>query len=147
MYQTPPRGFSLIEVLVAIAIVGVVMAVAVPSSVQLYEGMQRREAVRTTMEFLNSARERALATGTYQDVMVKPASNQIWNFRKRTTLSDAVRLQVHGAAELNFDQTGVIRFYPDGSSSGGGVDLARADGSGTRVTVDWLIGRVEQTSL
>ena len=147
MLRTPSTGFSLVEMLVAIAIVGFVMAVAVPSSIQLYDGMQRRQAVRTTMEFLNSARERALAPGTYQDVMVKPSSNQIWNSRKRATLSAAVRLQVHGAAELNFDQTGVIRFYPDGSSSGGGVDLARADGSGTRVTVDWLIGRVEQASL
>jgi general secretion pathway protein H len=36
---------------------------------------------------------------------------------------------------------GLIRFYPDGSSSGGEIDLAFRGESAT-VNVDWLTGRV-----
>ncbi len=37
---------------------------------------------------------------------------------------------------------GAIRFFPDGTSTGGGVEIAR-DGRRFLVTVDWLTGRVE----
>jgi general secretion pathway protein H len=35
---------------------------------------------------------------------------------------------------------GTIRFYPDGSSTGGGLKL-RQNGHDTQVLVDWLTGR------
>ena len=49
---------------------------------------------------------------------------------------------MHSASELNRDSLGVIRFYPEGGSSGGGIDLGREDGSGVRISVHWLVGRV-----
>ena len=140
-------GFTMLELLLAIAIVAMVTALAVPSSIGFYESIQRREAVRSALRIFNGAREQALSSGRYQDVMVRPQTNRIWSSRDSQTLSSALQLKVHGAAELNFSDTGVIRFYPDGSSSGGGIDIARAGGSGTRISVDWLMGRVEQQTL
>jgi len=49
---------------------------------------------------------------------------------------------VHSARELNRDAEGVVRFYPEGGSSGGDIDIARPDGSGVKISVDWLVGRV-----
>lgn len=141
------RGFSLVELLVALAIAAMVMAAAVPSSVRFYEGMQRRQAVRDAVTLLSSARERALSSGRVQDVNVRPANRRIWSGDRTHTLPKGLVLTVHGAAELNRENIGVIRFYPDGSASGGGVDIAKADGSGTRISVDWLVGRVQQTAL
>lgn len=141
------RGFSLVELLVALAIAGMIMAAAVPSSVRFYEGMQRRQAVRDAVTLLASAREQALSSGRVQDVNVRPSSRRIWYGKRNHTLPDGLRITVHGAAELNREDIGVIRFYPDGSASGGGVDIAREDGSGTRISVDWLVGRVRQTAL
>ena len=40
--------------------------------------------------------------------------------------------------------TGVIRFYPEGGASGGGVDIRHPAGGGVRITVDWLKGSVSQ---
>lgn len=141
------RGFSLIELMVALAIAGLIMAVAVPSSVRFYEGMQRRQAVRDAVSLLAAAREQALSSGRAQDVNVRPADRRIWYGNKTQTLPEGLQLTVHGAAELNRDNVGVIRFYPDGSASGGGVDIRRGDGSGTRISVDWLVGRVRQEAL
>jgi len=136
------RGFSLVELMVAMAIAGLLLAVAVPASVRFYDGMQAREAARTTMALLQEARERALSSGRMQDVMVRPAIRRIWSESREYELPRSVSLTVHGAAELNHADTGVIRFYPEGGSSGGGIDLRRKDGSGTAVNVDWLVGRV-----
>ncbi|MFK8043207.1 Tfp pilus assembly protein FimT/FimU [Congregibacter sp.] len=145
--QLDARGFSLVELLVALAIAGLIMAAAVPSSVRFYEGMQRRQAVRSAVTLLSSAREQALSSGRVQDVSVRPSTRRIWYGKRTHTLPEGLRITVHGAAELNRENIGVIRFYPDGSASGGGVDIARADGSGTRISVDWLVGRVEQSAL
>ncbi|MDP5070928.1 MAG: GspH/FimT family pseudopilin [Congregibacter sp.] len=141
------RGFSLVELLVVLAIAGMIMAAAVPSSVRFYEGMQRRQAVRDAVTLLSSAREQALSSGRVQDVSVRPSSRRIWYGQRTHTLPEGLRLTVHGAAELNREDVGVIRFYPDGSASGGGVDIERQDGSGTRISVDWLIGSVRQEAL
>lgn len=140
-------GFSLVELLVALAIAGMIMALAAPASVRFYEGIQRRQAVRDTVTLLASAREQALSSGRYQDVMVRPATRVVWREGKEHQLPDGLSVTVHGAAELNHRDVGVIRFYPDGSASGGGIDIARSDGSGTRINVDWLIGSVQQLSL
>jgi general secretion pathway protein H len=129
------------------AIAGLVLAAAVPASVRFYESMQARQAVRDTVALLASARERALSSGLAQDVMVRPAARRIWSGDRERVLPDSLRVTVHGAAELNHADTGVIRFYPEGGASGGGIDLQRRDGSGTAVNVDWLVGRVSQEPL
>lgn len=141
------RGFSLVELMVVLAIAALIMVAAVPSSVRFYDGMQRRQAVRDAVAMLSSARERALSSGRVQDVNVRPSTRRIWYGKKTHTLPEGLTLTVHGAAELNRENVGVIRFYPDGSASGGGIDIARDDGSGTRISVDWLVGRVRQVAL
>ncbi|MEM1144436.1 MAG: prepilin-type N-terminal cleavage/methylation domain-containing protein [Pseudomonadota bacterium] len=145
--QNCGRGFSLVELLVAMAIAGLILAAAVPSSVRFYEGMQARQAVRTSLQLLTATRERAVASGNFLDVSIRPRENRIWNDRRAEVLPSVLTITVHGAAELNYDDTGVIRFYPDGSSSGGGVDVLRSNGAGTRLTVDWLLGRVTQQKI
>jgi len=43
--------------------------------------------------------------------------------------------------ELSSDTQGTIRFFPDGTSTGGGVQLARAEQTYT-VGINWLTGHV-----
>ena len=135
-------GFSLVELLVVLAIMGLVVAVAVPSSARFYESMQLRQAARSTLSMLVAAREKALTSGRPQDVRVRPAARRLWTGDRDYEFPKAVTVTVHGAAELNYDDVGVIRFYPEGGASGGGIDLRRENGNGTAVNVDWLVGRV-----
>ena len=62
--------------------------------------------------------------------------------RRPRPLPQRLDLKLYTAqSEIVDDKRGAIRFYPDGSSTGGRVTLA----SGTRaflVDVDWLTGRV-----
>ncbi|MCP5130110.1 MAG: prepilin-type N-terminal cleavage/methylation domain-containing protein [Pseudomonadales bacterium] len=138
------RGFTMLELLVAITIVGLLMAVAVPASVTFYESMQYRQAVRDVITALASARYQAVNSGRAQDVAIDPVANTIELNGKRTRLPGGLSLAVHSTRELNRDRLGVIRFYPEGGSSGGDIDLERDNGTGVTISVDWLVGRVSQ---
>ena len=59
-------------------------------------------------------------------------------------MPDNLAVTVHAARELNSQDAGIIRFYPEGGSSGGGVDLEIPSRTGVRIHVDWLMGRVTQ---
>ncbi|MDG2493615.1 MAG: prepilin-type N-terminal cleavage/methylation domain-containing protein, partial [Luminiphilus sp.] len=63
------RGFTLVEIVAALTVVGLVLAVAVPQSIRFYESVQFRAAVRETITILNSARYAAVASGVPQDVV------------------------------------------------------------------------------
>jgi len=142
----PQRGFTLLELMVAFVIAGLLLAVAVPASYRFYESMQYRQAVRTVVTTLAAARYQAINRGRAQDVEIDPFAHSLAFNGEVTGLPDDLQLTVHSAGELNRGRTGVIRFYPEGGASGGGIDLQRADGSGVRISVDWLMGRVTQES-
>ena len=138
------RGFTLLELLAALAIAGLVLAVSVPASVRLYESMQYREAVRDVITLFASARYTAITSGRAQNVEIRPATRELRLNSTVKQLPDDVRLSVESAKELNQGDVGIIRFYPEGGTSGGGVSIENANGSGVKVSVDWLLGRVSQ---
>ncbi|MBA6414267.1 prepilin-type N-terminal cleavage/methylation domain-containing protein [Parahaliea sp. F7430] len=140
------RGFTLIELMAALAIAAIVLAVAVPATVRVYDSMRYRESVRDVLSFFTTARYQAVSTGRVQDVEVVPDKGLLRLGDKSAKVASNMNLTVHAARELNRSDTGVIRFYPDGGSSGGGVDIESNRGTGISIKVDWLMGRVSQES-
>ena len=138
------RGFTMIELIAAITIGAMMLALAVPASVKMYETMQYRSAVKDAVTLLASARYKAIDSGRAQDVRIKPDEREIQLNDATETLPGNLTVAVTSARELNQQGVGVIRFYPEGGSSGGGIDIERENGSGVRISVDWLIGRVIQ---
>ena len=49
--QKNHSGFTIVELLIAITIVGVVMAASVPASIRFYESMQYRQAIRGVIDY------------------------------------------------------------------------------------------------
>ena len=138
------RGFTLLELLAALAIAGLVLAVSVPASVRLYETMQYRGAVRDVLGLFASARYTAINTGRAQNVEIRPDKGELRLNDTVKLLPDNVKLSAESARELNEGDVGIIRFYPEGGTSGGGVEIERLNGAGVRISVDWLLGRVSQ---
>mgnify|MGYP001819172191 FL=1 len=141
---TTQEGFTMIELIAAITIGAMMLALAVPASVKMYETMQYRSAVKDAVTLLASARYKAIDSGRAQDVRIKPDEREIQLNDATETLPGNLTVAVTSARELNQQGVGVIRFYPEGGSSGGGIDIERENGSGVRISVDWLIGRVFQ---
>ena len=137
-----PAGFTLVELMAAMVIAAMLLAATVPASVRFYESIQYRQAVRDVINLLGSARYLAVNSGSAQDVIIDPRSGQLQLNDERRQLPDGINLVVRTAQEVNRDDKGVIRFYPEGGSSGGDLDLERPGADATRVSVDWLMGGV-----
>jgi len=135
-------GFTLLEMLVAIAIAAIVLGVSAPSVQRLYKSSQYHSAVNDVVSLLSSARYSAIRSGGNQDVLINPKTREITLGDKVTALPDSFQIEVLGSQDLNRDGAGVIRFYPDGGSSGGYVNLTAENGNSVQVQVDWLLGKV-----
>jgi general secretion pathway protein H len=140
--QNAGHAFTLVELVVAISIVGVLLAASVPASVRFYESIQYKQAIRDVITALASARFKAVNTGTAQDVSINPQTRVLRLNNDVQQLPENFRIVVNSAAEVNRESEGVIRFYPDGGSSGGDIKIAQPSGAGVKISVDWLVGRV-----
>jgi general secretion pathway protein H len=135
-------GFTLLELVVAIGIAALVLGVSVPAMQRLYQSTQYHGAVNDVVNLLSSARYSAIRKGASEDVLINPETRMVVVGTKEQQLPGNLRVEVLGARELNREGAGVIRFYADGSSSGGFVKLQNDSGMGVQVEVDWLLGRV-----
>ncbi|MDO3385246.1 prepilin-type N-terminal cleavage/methylation domain-containing protein [Gilvimarinus sp. SDUM040013] len=142
-------GFTLIEVMVAISIAAMLVAVSVPAASKIYQSMSYRSAVREVRTMLESAKLRALSGAPYASVLVNPRERWLrLDSDEKYYLPDELRLEVVSAQEYEINgNTGVLRFYSDGTSTGGNIDVLRSDDSGVRLEVGWLLGEVKQHAI
>lgn len=142
--RRPQPGFTMVELLVAIAIVGLLMAVTVPGSMRFYQSIQYRQAVRDVLTTLGQARHQAMDKGRAQNVGFDAERGQIQFYDDVVQLPKGFEMTVTTASEVNQQNLGVIRFYPEGGSTGGDIDVTSPRGRGVRISVDWLMGSVSQ---
>jgi general secretion pathway protein H len=135
-------GFTLLEMLVAITIAAIVMGVSVPAMQRLYQSSQYNAAISEIVTLLSSARYQAIRRGSQADVVINPETREVSLGEKIRSLPNSLHIEVLGSRELNRDGAGIIRFYPDGGSSGGYVNLTSENNKSVQVQVDWLLGRV-----
>ncbi len=137
------RGFSLIELLVVLAIAGTLLAVA-PAALHRYkQSADYRDTVRTMAAGLAAARHAAVSTGRPVAFNVDLAA------RRYGVEGQPVRALPEGlivratVAEKEFaNEVARIRFFPGGNATGGSLEIERESGGGVRLRTDWLDGRV-----
>lgn len=139
-------GFTLLELLVAIAVAALLLT-AVPA--MLSRGlatMEYRSAVRELVAGLKGARRAAMDTGRSVAFQVDTAAHRFGTgveLDGEIPRTLGVELTV-AETEVESPDRGAIRFYPDGSATGGSIQLLRPGGGGVRLRVDWLLGRISQ---
>lgn len=141
-------GFTLLELMVALSIAVLMLATAPFAVMRAYETMQYRATVKEVIAGLKSARLDAMRKGRSVAFLVDLEQRRFGTeSRLDHTLPEQLEIRlVLADVEIRGVQGGV-RFYPDGSSTGGSVELIRPGGGGVRVEVDWLLGRLTQTAL
>ena len=75
-------------------------------------------------------------------MVINPQRRLVVLGKERRKLPKTVEIVVNTAREVNREDAGVIRFYPEGGSSGGGLDIERPGVGGVAIKVDWLLGSV-----
>lgn len=144
MSRRSSRGFTLLELLVVLTIAAAATAFAVPNLGRAIEAMQFRSATREILSALRYARNRAVTHGrpTQFHLDVERRYYEVEGKDGRHPLPGGIDLgMVTAESLLTSGESGVIRFFPDGSSTGGRVSLH--EGQVTRhVDVHWLTGQV-----
>jgi general secretion pathway protein H len=136
------NGFTLIELLVVLAIMAMLILVAIPSLSSILPKMEAKSGAREVAAALREARSRAILSNTEVvfSLDVKKHYFLITGDKQTHKLPQGLGLSLYTAQqELIADTLGSIRFFPDGSSTGGRVGLSKT----YNVTVNWVTGHVE----
>ena len=152
-------GFTLLELLVVLAIAGMLVAL-VPAAVSaVVPGTKARTAAYDMASTLRDARNLAISQSTPVDVVfdlesasyaiagspptVLPRGMALVIQERSGYVSETRRVARHSS--FDFEEPVSLRFYPDGSSSGLDVRVGPEDGGGYVVAVDWLFGGASVT--
>ena len=139
----PARGFTLLETLLAVAILAIGAALAAAAVTGGFRGMELRSTAKEMAAQLRYTRARAIATGQPQRFVVDPDA-RTWTAPNGRDGEIPARLSVAftGAREVAPEQgQGAIQFFPDGAATGGRITLS-LDDAAWRVDVAWLTGEV-----
>lgn len=137
------RGFSLVELIVVMVLIAVVAGIGAAAIGSGLPGQQLRGAARELAVELRFARAQAIATGREQTFEINVADKRWTSAGKREgTLADELEIIATTARQEQPErETAVIRFFPEGASTGGRVVIKRGDAA-WRIDVGWLTGEV-----
>lgn len=139
------RGFTLVELLVVLVVVGLIAALATPRFHRAMPGLRLETTSGELAAALRHSRAEAIRSNrdTALDVDLAARSFRPSDAVRATAIADGIAVEVVSAAgEAPADDVARIRFFPDGTSTGGRITLA-GGGRSVSVTVDWLTGRVD----
>lgn len=140
------HGFTLLELVVAISIAALLVAITPAAIDRARDSLSYRATVRELLAGLREARSRSTESGRPVAFSVNPDKRSFGlDGKLEGSIPQALEIQVTAARELaSADGTWRIVFNPDGSSSGGSIQVLRSPQSGVRLRVDWLLGRITQ---
>jgi len=136
-------GFTLIELLAVLFILALVAAIVVPS-LGGNELLELKSAARNLAAGLRYTRNQALNDNRAAALSVDVGKRQfrLPGEKRMRKLPEKIDIVLFTArSEQQGQQRGAIRFFPDGSSTGGRVTLS-SDSVRFLVDVDWLTGKV-----
>ena len=137
------RGFSMLELLLVLVILGLAYRLAAPALSDLGGGDLKASA-RTVAVALKRARTAAISGHTEMPLTfdLEARTLTLATEPKPVQLPRKLEVQLYTVEkELASEKIAAIRFYPDGSSTGGRVTLAQGERK-FDIDVDWLTGRV-----
>jgi general secretion pathway protein H len=137
------RGFTLLELLVVLAIIGFVVALVPGFVLRSQPGLDVDVAARAIADGLRRTRSEAVLRNRPQTFALD-VDARVFRAADGTPvrIDDGIALTFRTArSQLLGDRIGQIRFFPDGSSTGGLIGLAQG-GVQAAVRSDWLTGLV-----
>lgn len=144
MQRRRSRAFTLIEVIVVLAIAVAAMGLVATVVFRGASTADLKAAARTLASGLRQAQSVAMVTKRDALLTVDVESREYFlpNDTRAHRLPDGLELKLFTAqSEAASDKRGAIRFYPDGSSTGGRITVQAGERK-FLVDVDWLTGRV-----
>ena len=158
------RGFSLLELIVVLALLGIMTAAVVPIYAGSLEFVRSDHAVREIIALIRYAQERAIIDVAEYRLYIQPREGAYWLAREQydadgrrlfAELDETVGRAVHLAPKVAFLEpnartdiefrtpTYCVAFYPNASSDFAVITLLRDDGRTFEIAVGGALGRIE----
>ncbi|MDQ7089312.1 MAG: GspH/FimT family pseudopilin [Methylococcales bacterium] len=140
------KGFTLVELLIVLVIMILGISLVGPNISSGSDRASLKAASRDLKSALRYARGQALISQQEITLSLDLATNQYKinsRHQKNYQLSPTIEITLRTAqSDIQSDQRGNIRFFPDGSSTGGSIILSQAK-FGIEVSINWLTGHIE----
>jgi general secretion pathway protein H len=138
------RGFTLLEVVIVLVIGAIAYGLILGVPFRGASSSDLKAAARTLASGLRQAQTMAITSR--RDAMltldVEAREYTLPGETEPRHLPDGIDLKLYTAqSEVTSERKGAIRFYPDGSSTGGRITVSIGERK-YLVDVDWLTGRV-----
>lgn len=134
-------GFTLVELMFVMVIIALMMGLVATSMSSSISSAEARAASRKLVASLRYTRTRAILDKS-EKVLLVDIENRSYQApgRKMVKLPEGVELTITTArSELTSEAVAGIRFFPDGGSTGGHIELL-INGREYRINVAWLTG-------
>jgi general secretion pathway protein H len=138
------RGFTLLELLVVLVIGVLLVSLAPPLLSGLSGATELRGAARQLAAGLRGARNAAVSRQREATLTLDLEQRRfgVTGDPREIVLPEGLGIRLYTAqAEVVDAATGGIRFFPDGSSTGGSITVSGSKRA-YRVSVDWLTGAI-----
>jgi general secretion pathway protein H len=138
------RGFTILEVVIVLVLAGIMYALLLAVPMRGASSADLKSAARTLASGLRQAQTTAMSTrrDAVLTVDVEAREFVMPGESEARKLPNGLDLKLYTAqSEVSSAQKGAIRFYPDGSSTGGRITVSAGERK-YLVDVDWLTGRV-----
>lgn len=137
-------GFTILELIVVLVIMVAAVAITGPNFFRGLSSLQLKAATRDIASALRYSRSQAIFSADESEFRLDVNKNfyRVSGKEKIYRLPDSIQLKLITAeSEIAGDEEGTIRFFPDGSSTGGRVTL-EIDDRKRHVDINWLTGQV-----
>jgi len=140
--MTSNKGFTLIELLVVIMVMSIISSLVIP----YYKSGKKSDLnniSRRLVSNLRYVRSDAIRSGKKKEVHFDLSKNNyVYGKEKKVVhIPDEVRIRLMLDWRGISENTGRLKFYPDGSSSGASVELEK-DGKYLTIVATWLSGNI-----
>jgi type II secretion system protein H len=159
------KGFTLVEILIVVALMGFAAALVSPALSRFSQSIELRTTAQRISGILRHCRNEAIQQGTIQQVILDAGRRELRICRfeplaageegqggkreeapkeRRYGLPEGILIEEikvsPGQSALEYP---VIEFYPNGGSNGGSFRIDRENQKGYRIQVHFLTGIVE----
>lgn len=141
IYHRKTRGFTLVELMVVMVIISLIMGLVATSMSSSISAAQSRAATRKVVASLRYTRARAIIEKKEKVFLVNTETRSYMApGRKQVNLPEGVDVTITTArSELTSEEVAGIRFFPDGGSTGGHIELTVNERE-YRINIAWLTG-------
>ena len=143
------NAFTLIEIMVVVALIGLIMAMGIPSIVRSVRKEGLRKATSDVVEACNDARATAILSGTTSDMVIRPQDGTISGGKFTAALPENVWIEILGVnfVELQDSEEARVHFYSNGTSDEFTIVLKSDADKAQKISLEIVTGLADVETL